>query len=274
MRRSQYEKQKQKSASILLNEAAQTNSYWTRIDLDETTSTSDVARKLVIEGLIPVPLVVRAKRQTAGRGRGSHSWWSDEGSLTFTAAVDPGALGLRLQDQYRASLAAGVALVDALPEFAPSQTLGIRWPNDIECQGKKLAGILCELVQTSNGSRLLVGIGLNVRTNFEKAPEEIQSMATSLSILAGETIGPEHNAPIVLRTLERLLVCLEMLASGDSYLTTRWSALDLLEGTDVAIDQAGVIVRGRACGIGVDGSLRLRTEERGLIEIRGGQILR
>jgi BirA family biotin operon repressor/biotin-[acetyl-CoA-carboxylase] ligase len=247
---------------------------WNRIDLDETTSTSDVARKLVLEGSTPLPFVVRAKRQSAGRGRGSHSWWSDEGSLTFTAAVDPGALGLRVQDQHKASLAAGVALVDALPENAPSPTLGIRWPNDVEFQGKKLAGILCELVQTATGSRLLVGIGLNVRTNFETAPSEIRNLATSLSILAGETIGPEHDEPIVFRTLDRLLLCLQMLATGNAYLPMRWSALDLLAGTDITVDQAGVIVRGRACGIGLDGALLLRTEERGIVEIRGGQILR
>ncbi|MCA1686206.1 MAG: biotin--[acetyl-CoA-carboxylase] ligase, partial [Planctomycetia bacterium] len=66
----------------------------TVVDRDEVSSTSDLARELVVSGGVELPLLVRAGRQTRGRGRGSNTWWSDRGSLTFTLAIDPLAHGL------------------------------------------------------------------------------------------------------------------------------------------------------------------------------------
>ncbi|HEX8199227.1 MAG TPA: biotin--[acetyl-CoA-carboxylase] ligase, partial [Isosphaeraceae bacterium] len=62
-------------------------------------STNDLARELLAEGATELPLVVRADRQTRGRGRGAHLWWSDTGSLTFTLGIDPAAHGLRAEHE-------------------------------------------------------------------------------------------------------------------------------------------------------------------------------
>src|SRR4051812_18140942 len=85
----------------------------TWVERDELESTSDLARELLASGAA-LPMAVRARRQTRGRGRGTNAWWSDEGSLTVTVALDPAAHGLSLSHEPRLALAGAVALVDVL----------------------------------------------------------------------------------------------------------------------------------------------------------------
>src|SRR5262245_25801874 len=66
----------------------------TWVALDEVDSTSDHAARLVRVDDVALPLLVWSKRQTRGRGRSDHRWWSDDGSLTFTFVIDPAAHGL------------------------------------------------------------------------------------------------------------------------------------------------------------------------------------
>src|SRR3989442_439204 len=137
----------------------------TMIHREIVDSTSDLARRLLLEGSAELPMVVRADRQTRGRGRGAHAWWSDAGSLTFTIGIDPAAHGLRSEHEPRLALAAAVAVIDALGPVLTSGTPGIRWPNDIEVAGRKLGGILPERVAGPAGTRLVIGIGLNLTTD-------------------------------------------------------------------------------------------------------------
>ena len=156
----------------------------TLLTYDELESTSDHAAGLVREEDVELPLAVWAKRQTRGRGRGDHSWWSDAGSLTFTLAIDPTAHGLRVESEPKLALATAVAVIDALEELGfglPS--LGIRWPNDLEVRGRKLGGILPERIETEGGHRLLIGVGLNVLTRFEGLPADIRTMAIGLAAM-------------------------------------------------------------------------------------------
>src|SRR5690349_13568833 len=103
--------------------------FRTRIDREVVTSTSDLARELVVEGRSPLPLLVRAARQTRGRGRGQNAWWSDAGSLTFTIALDPAEHALRPEHEPRLALATAVAVVGAIEPLLPGRAPGIRWPN-------------------------------------------------------------------------------------------------------------------------------------------------
>ena len=140
----------------------------TMVERDVVDSTSDVAAALVRERSAVLPLAVWAHRQTRGRGRGTHEWWSDAGSLTFTLAIDPAAHGLTLTNEPKIALSTAVAVIDAMGELGFGEAgIGIRWPNDLECAGRKLGGILPERLESSDGHRVLIGVGLNVRTNLD-----------------------------------------------------------------------------------------------------------
>src|SRR5262249_36978593 len=136
-----------------------------------------------------LPLAVRARRQTSGRGRGDHTWWSDAGSLTFTLAIEPAEHSLARSLEPRVALSTAVAVIDALDELGFSHAdIGIRWPNDLECAGGKLGGILPETIDHEGRHYLLVGVGLNVTTNLHEAPALVQANATSLAALSSSPL--------------------------------------------------------------------------------------
>ena len=157
-----------------------------------------------------------ADRQTLGRGRGENQWWSDEGSLTFTIALDPAAHGLRIDQEPRLALMTAVAVIEAIGALGLTDPgIGIRWPNDIEVNGRKLGGILPERVETRQGHRLLIGIGLNVLTRIDQAPPDVQRMATSLSALQLQPLEPSFLAGFLAAILTQFERALYRMAADD-----------------------------------------------------------
>src|SRR5438876_5258620 len=89
---------------------------------DVLSSTNDYARELPAEA--PLPHLILAAEQTAGRGRGANAWWTGRGSLAMSLVIDPAAHRVRRQDVLLVSLASGVALVETARAFAPAVPLG------------------------------------------------------------------------------------------------------------------------------------------------------
>jgi biotin-[acetyl-CoA-carboxylase] ligase BirA-like protein len=115
---------------------------------------------------------VRAVRQTAGRGRLGRSWHSDADGddLTCSFVVPAPRAAMPL-----VPLFAATALHAVISRYLEVK---IKWPNDILCDGKKLAGILCE--QLPGAANLaIVGIGVNV--NSTEFPETIAANPTSFA---------------------------------------------------------------------------------------------
>ena len=120
-----------------------------------------------------------ARHQTAGRGRGKHTWWSAEGALTFSVLLEPSTLGIHTRSWPQLSLATAVAICDALAvelrqyEVASAMPR-IKWPNDVLIDGRKVCGILIESPAQPGVRRrcLVVGIGVNVNNSWKTAPAE------------------------------------------------------------------------------------------------------
>ncbi|MFW6125099.1 MAG: biotin--[acetyl-CoA-carboxylase] ligase [Pirellulales bacterium] len=92
-------------------------------------------------------LLVLAERQTAGRGRGSHRWWSPAGALTFSLLVDPARFGLVRANWPQVSLTTAVAACQVVAQRAPNAPSGVRWPNDVYLGGRKVGGVLVEVAR-------------------------------------------------------------------------------------------------------------------------------
>jgi BirA family biotin operon repressor/biotin-[acetyl-CoA-carboxylase] ligase len=236
-------------------------------------STNDLARELVADPQLELPLLVTADEQTGGRGRGENRWWSDEGSLTATVAIDGRDVGLLLADEPKIALVAAVSVVDALATILPGCPFQIRWPNDVEVSGRKLAGLLPERVQSERGGRVLVGIGLNLGTRLECAPAEVRCMAVSLAELAAPGALVVDRTEMLRLILGFLEAGIERLKSRGLELAHRWNELDALAGKPVRIAQGPNVIEGVARGVDESGSLRLEREDR-IVLIRGGQVLR
>jgi BirA family transcriptional regulator, biotin operon repressor / biotin---[acetyl-CoA-carboxylase] ligase len=243
------------------------------ITRDVVTSTSDVARELAATAGVELPLLVWARRQSAGRGRGAHAWWSDEGSLTFTIAIDPRAHALKPEHEPRLALATAVAVIKALAPLVPADMLGIRWPNDVEAAGRKLGGILPERIDTPAGTRLLIGIGVNVRTRLADAPPDVARLATSLEVLRGAPMIEEDVASLLIAILIEFEPVMHALAHEDPALAQEWRRLDTLTGQPLRVRQGAQEMRGLGAGIDADGGLRLAGPSETLT-LYGGQVLR
>ena len=243
------------------------------IERDVVESTSDLARQLIDAGEAPLPLAVWARRQTRGRGRGTNLWWSDDGSLTFTLALDPAAHGLRPEHEPRLALATAVAIIGSILPLGLSSPPGIRWPNDIESGGRKLGGILPERIETQRGPRLLIGIGLNVETQMVDAHAEVRRMAVSLAELRASAGPPGEIERLFNAILAGFPAVLDQIAHDDPELPARWAALDTLRDKAVRVDLGPRIIAGVGRGIDGEGALCLANEE-GWVRLFGGRVLR
>jgi BirA family transcriptional regulator, biotin operon repressor / biotin---[acetyl-CoA-carboxylase] ligase len=125
-----------------------------------------------------------ADEQTAGRGRGGHSWHSTAGAGLYVSAIVRPEMGLA--EALWLSLATGLAAQRAILESTGVHA-DIRWPNDLLIGRKKCGGILVETgTHPGTPARLryaVIGIGINV--NHDAFPPELASLATSLRIESG-----------------------------------------------------------------------------------------
>jgi len=156
----------------------------------------------------PEGTVYLADEQTAGRGRGGHTWHSAPGDGLYLSVLAKPSLPLR--EALWISLATGLAAKCAI-RTTTGLTLDIRWPNDLLLQNKKLGGILVETAVNPGSEPILryavIGIGINM--NHERFPPELSSIATSLRIATSQTQSRNTLLLALLRALDFELTLLE-----------------------------------------------------------------
>jgi len=142
--------------------------------LEATTSTMDDAHAGAAEGR-PCGTAYVAGEQTAGRGRQGRSWVSAAAAgLYVTYHLCPA----RAEVAPLLGLAAAVAAAEAV-QAACGLAVDLKWPNDLQVEGRKLAGILAEARPRDAGLDVFVGIGINLRTAAE-LPPDVAAIATSI----------------------------------------------------------------------------------------------
>jgi BirA family biotin operon repressor/biotin-[acetyl-CoA-carboxylase] ligase len=169
------------------------------------------------------------------------------------------------------SLTTALAVCDALQAVAPGKQVGIKWPNDVLLEDRKVAGVLLESRRTADGAadRLVVGIGINVNNSASQAPAALQS--TSIA-LCGAT-NTEHNRTRLLTTfLDALRARAGQLAAEEADLVTAWNARNALAGREVEIQSGDGLLTGTCVDIAPDGSLRILCNGR-LVSCRSGSVV-
>ena len=170
------------------------------IVLEQTGSTNDAILEQAAansqEGL-----VLFAEHQTAGRGQRGNRWESAAGKgLWFSILLRP---EIQINDSGRLTIWAIEAISNVIrTEF--SLEPAIKLPNDIQIQGRKLAGVLVEMRAQATAPHLaIVGVGINVNQSLEDFPPELQSKATSLAMAVHRPVDRQQLAIAVLRHLDR-----------------------------------------------------------------------
>ena len=223
------------------------------VALDRVQSTNDEVWRLLEDGA-PDGSTVVAGEQLCGRGRAGRSWTHTPGqglALSVGLRLAPGAGFAPLLP-----LAAGLALAESLAGFGVAARL--KWPNDVLVDGRKLAGVLCELRRLADGTdAVVIGAGVNVRQRIGDFPAGLRGTATSLAI-AGADAALEEVAAAFLSALERRV---DQLASGDrAGVLGAWSGRAAFWGEPVTVNAPGGAVEGVAQRLDGDGALVLRLE--------------
>jgi len=221
--------------------------------LDSVDSTNRVLMEESWPALPAAPRVLIARRQTAGRGRVGRVWLSGaDDSLTLSVALElpPGAALGRLG---ALSVVAGLAVAETLVGRVPD--LRLKWPNDLQRRGRKVAGLLCESRLQGERVRIVAGLGLNL----VPAPERFDALGQP----AGALFATPAQQPPRSRLAGELAAALIGAMAGDPPadrdLPQRWARLDALAGCEVDIVSGGTIrLSGVVAGIDEGGALRLR----------------
>jgi len=219
--------------------------------LAETTSTMDRAREVAADPAWRLPCAVGADRQLAGRGQRGARWWQPPGSLavSIVVAVDGGSS----QPPPAWSLACGVAVAESIRELEPEIKPLVRWPNDVEVAGRKLAGIL---VEAAAGGRAIFGIGVNTTGSAADAPAAIASRVATVPDLAGRSLPRQR---LLEALVPRLLALLADVARDPAGLGARYRPLCALTHQAVTVYVGDTELVGTCRGIASDGRLIVDT---------------
>jgi len=197
-----------------------------------------------------------AEFQTAGRGRRGRRWLAPFGSglclsVNWTFRDAPAALGAL-------SLAAGVAVLRALASLGVAGA-GLKWPNDIVHEGRKLGGILIDLRGEAAGpAYVVVGVGLNTRLSAQ-AFAALRAEGSEAVDLATLGAAPRRSSMAALLVGEFALALEEFDARGFVAFADEWRCADALAGRPVRVLQGRDSQDGVARGVDPDGALVLET---------------
>jgi BirA family biotin operon repressor/biotin-[acetyl-CoA-carboxylase] ligase len=195
-----------------------------------------------------------AEWQSAGRGRRGRHWVSPFGAALY------GSIGWRFQSGPAAlsglSLAAGVAVIQALTACG-IRDCRLKWPNDVQVYGRKLAGILIDMRGESGGPvDVVLGVGLNLRLP-PISVGDIDQPWTDLHQIGAADISRNTLAGVLLGEL--LLMLRTFQTQGFAAFREAWRRYDALAGQDADLLLPDRAVHGRVVGIDDDGALLIRT---------------
>jgi len=199
------------------------------------------------------PTLLVAERQTAGRGRMGRVWQSQPGdSLTFSLS-----LPMAPKDWSGLSLAVGLSLAESL-----HPQVGLKWPNDLWVQERKLGGILVEAASMGGRSQVVIGVGLNIRSRSADGLNTAPAALTEWrpDITAAQTLA------LLAAPLIRTLLGFEQ--SGFAPLQARFESRDVLKGRRVHTSDGA---QGACLGVSASGALRLQTDA-GAVEIHSAEV--
>lgn len=222
--------------------------------LEQVDSTNRYLFEQALASAEPRGMVCLAEVQGQGRGRRGRAWVATAYqnimmSIAWRFAHGPAMVsGL--------SLAAGVAMLRALEAYGVADA-GLKWPNDVLCRERKLAGLLVDVHGEASGPCVVVlGIGINCRVS-EPDAKRIDQPWTDLYTLTGSTPDRNRLAALLIRHAYDMFD--KFAASGFAPFESEWNRRHLYADRAVRLAQGDASVEGVVEGIDATGGLRLRT---------------
>ncbi len=230
--------------------------------LAETDSTNTQAKRIALEGA-PHGTVVIAGYQTGGRGRMGRSFASPKGQGVYMSVIlRPRCTPDQLMHLTCATAVAMCQAVEKCVGIYPQ----VKWINDLVWQKRKLCGILTELVLAPDNFAAIVGIGINCTQEVQDFPDELQDMATSLSMVAGHPVEPAKVAACMIEAISQMDLDrkAEML---EAYIQ---NCITL--GKDIALVRGEEVRHGHALSLDGDGGLLVRFPDGSVETVNSGDV--
>ena len=229
-------------------------------------STNTHAKHMAADGA-PHGTVLIADSQTGGRGRMGRSFYSPaDCGIYLSMILRPNCPAQKLM---HLTCAVAVAIADGI-QNAVGLRPGIKWTNDLVIGQKKLGGILTELSLDSTGNvdYAVVGIGINCNQTATQFPDEIQHIATSLSICSGKRIA---RAAVIANLLVALQHMCNDLQNTEAILS-RYRRDCITIGQDISVICGDEISHGKALDVDENGALLVRFDDGQISAVTSGEV--
>jgi BirA family biotin operon repressor/biotin-[acetyl-CoA-carboxylase] ligase len=214
--------------------------------------------------------VLLAEYQTAGRGRLGRAWIAPPGGAI---CLSIGWVFTQLpRDLAALGLAVGVCALRALQRHARAP-IGLKWPNDLLIDGRKLGGILIEMRAEAGGpTYVVIGVGINVALG-EQLKKQIAATGTEPADLVAAGADPVPRNSIAAHLTEEIVAgLLTFEEQGLRPFLEEWERADALRGRPVNVQAGAERVGGIARGIDIGGALLLETPTTGLRKFVSGEV--
>ncbi len=241
------------------------------LHLRSTASTNEDAYKLALEGA-PHGYSVIADEQTSGKGRLGRSWvTSPNTSLCCSLILRP---NLPFIEFPKLTLTSGLALCKVVEKLTGLHTFGLKWPNDVFCEGKKCGGILVEAsspASSNDGPFVVVGVGLNVNSVLPDFPVELQKIVTSMLIQTEKRFSTQEVFVLLRESLLKQLKIHE--EQGFEAILTQWRKRDVLYGKEMQwLTTENKLITGIGLGPEDNGQLLVKDRKGKLHTILSGDV--
>jgi len=194
--------------------------------------------------------------QSAGRGREGRAWIAPRGkALLFSLVLIPRRPG---DHHHFLTIVTALAVCEALRSHLALKP-GMKWPNDVLVNGKKVCGILTEMVRSHDGEPgLVAGVGLNVNQGRSSFPGDLSGVATSLSLETGERIPRLPLLGSLMKSFEDQYFLFQKGQSDE--IIRRWKGYSSILGRYVSIRKGKREIRGTVVDLEDTGAIVLRLD--------------
>jgi BirA family biotin operon repressor/biotin-[acetyl-CoA-carboxylase] ligase len=247
-----------------------THTIGRRIVLHEVVASTNATLRELAEAGALEGTVVLAESQTAGRGRGHKAWFSPSGVNLYASILLRPPVGASAAPKL--TFIASLALVDAIRELGV--TVGVKWPNDILVQARKVAGVRSEMITRGDAVDYIV-LGIGVNLNVTRAVLRVglgatARSATSLREALGRAVDRNAFTARFLTHLEERLATYQ--AKGAAPILAEWRELDVVTGRRVEIREGPTVLTGRALGVDTEGHLQVKDTRKRVHTVVSGEV--
>ena len=231
----------------------------------EVDSTNEVAKKLAREGA-PEGTIIIAESQSRGKGRRGKKWISPLGGAWLSIILRPNTLPINAP---QLTFIAGVAAAQTIKDEYGLDA-GIKWPNDVLIDNKKVCGVLTEISTEINTIDYIVtGIGIDANIDVNLLPPELRDTTTSIKSELDHDIS---RMILVQKFLGNFEAMYDEFNKGNfQEILRKWRQLSKTIGRQVEIRKGTEFIRGEAVGVNSKGALILELEDGALQKIISGE---